>query len=44
MEVLLEQGDPSSLFYIVVRQFRLLLQAREILDEGGPVSNIQTGT
>ncbi len=26
---------------MVVRQFRLLLQAREILDEGGQVSNIQ---
>ncbi len=41
MEGLLEQGDPSSLFFMIVRQFRLLLQAREILDEGGQVSNIQ---
>jgi DNA polymerase III subunit delta len=41
MENLLEQGDPSSLFFMVVRQFRLLLQVREILDGGGSVSNIQ---
>ena len=41
MENLLEQGDPSSLFFMIVRQFRLLLQVREILDEGGSVSDIQ---
>ena len=44
LEGLLEQSDPSNLFYLLVRQFRLLLQAREILDEGGSVSNIQAGT
>lgn len=31
---LLETQDPLSLFGMVVRQFRLLLQAREVLDEG----------
>lgn len=41
LEGLLEQSDPANLFYLLVRQFRLLLQAREILDEGGSVSNIQ---
>lgn len=41
MEDLLEQSDPSSLFFMVVRQFRLLLQTREIMDEGGQVLNIQ---
>jgi DNA polymerase III subunit delta len=32
---LLEEQDPQSLFGMVVRQFRLLLQTREVLDEGG---------
>ncbi len=32
---LLETDDPGQLFGMVVRQFRLLIQAREILDEGG---------
>ena len=32
---LLEKEDHFILFSMVVRQFRLLLQAREILDEGG---------
>jgi DNA polymerase-3 subunit delta len=41
LEGLLEQSDATSLFFMLVRQFRLLLQAREILDEGGAVSNIQ---
>lgn len=34
---LLETDDPGQLFGMVVRQFRLLLQMREILDEGGDV-------
>lgn len=38
---LLEQQDGFSLFPMVVRQFRLLLQAREILDEGKGVEHIQ---
>ena len=32
---LLENEDPFSLWGMVVRQFRLLIQAREILDAGG---------
>ena len=32
---LLETDEPAMLFGMVVRQFRLLLQSREILDEGG---------
>lgn len=32
---LLDAEEPPMLFGMVVRQFRLLLQAREILDEGG---------
>jgi DNA polymerase-3 subunit delta len=35
LKKLLEEQDPLSLFGMVVRQFRLLLQAREVLDEGG---------
>lgn len=31
---LFEEQDPLSLFGMIVRQFRLLLQARELLDEG----------
>jgi DNA polymerase III subunit delta len=38
---LLEQQEPISLFFMIVRQFRLLIQAREILDEGGSVDEIQ---
>ena len=32
---LLDEQDTFSIFGMVVRQFRLLLQAREVLDEGG---------
>jgi DNA polymerase-3 subunit delta len=35
---LLETQEPLSLFGMIVRQFRLLLLAREILDEGGDVA------
>lgn len=31
---LLEEQEPLSLFGMIVRQFRLLLQARELIDEG----------
>ncbi len=31
---LLEVQDPQSLFGMIVRQFRLLIQAREVLDDG----------
>jgi DNA polymerase-3 subunit delta len=36
MHKLLETQDPLQLFAMVVRQFRLLIQARELLDEGQP--------
>lgn len=32
---LLEQDEPFSLFGMIVRQFRLLIIAREVMDEGG---------
>jgi DNA polymerase-3 subunit delta len=38
---LLEQEDPISLFFLITRQFRMLIQAREILDEGGGEAQIQ---
>lgn len=38
---LLEAGDAFAVFGMVARQFRLLLQAREILDTGGNQSAIQ---
>ena len=34
---LLDEQDTFSIFGMVVRQFRLLLQAREIIDNGGNV-------
>jgi DNA polymerase-3 subunit delta len=39
---LLESEDAASLFAMIVRQFRLLIQAREIIDEGGKASAIST--
>ncbi len=38
---LLESEDPFSLWGMVIRQFRLLLLAREMLDERAPVSEVQ---
>ena len=38
---LLEETDPLELFGMMVRQFRLLLQVREVLDEGGGMAQIQ---
>jgi DNA polymerase-3 subunit delta len=35
LHLLLEKSDPLALFGMIIRQFRLLLQAREILDNGG---------
>jgi DNA polymerase-3 subunit delta len=35
LQRLLEQQDPYSTFGMIVRQFRLLLQARQVLDRGG---------
>lgn len=37
---LLETEDPFSIFGMVIRQFRLLLQAREILDARGSVQEV----
>ena len=37
---LLEEQDAFSLFGMVVRQFRLLLQTREVLDEGGGADRV----
>ena len=36
---LLEEGDAREIFPMVVRQFRLMIKAREILDEFGPGVN-----
>ena len=38
---LLEQQEPISLFFLIVRQFRLLIQVREILDEGGTARQVE---
>lgn len=38
---LLQDEDPFSLWGMVVRQFRLLLQAREVLDGGGSAAGVQ---
>ncbi len=35
-----EQGSVPAVFGMVVRQFRLLLQAREALDAGTPAANL----
>lgn len=37
---LLEQDEPFSIFGMVVRQFRLLIIAREVLDEGGNLASV----
>ncbi|MFN2302492.1 MAG: DNA polymerase III subunit delta [Anaerolineales bacterium] len=38
--LLLEDMDFISLFGMIIRQFRLILQAREIMDEGGNVNDV----
>ena len=40
LHLLMEENDAAELFGMIVRQFRLLLQAREVLDEGGGVDTI----
>ncbi len=40
LHILLTESDPLPLFGMIVRQFRLLLQAREILDSGGSQDTI----
>jgi DNA polymerase III subunit delta len=37
---ILEEGEIAPVFGMIVRQFRLLLQAREIIDEGGDESQV----
>jgi DNA polymerase-3 subunit delta len=39
---LLDETDPLNLFGMIVRQFRLLIQAREILDEGGSMETLSS--
>jgi len=41
MHLLLENNDFIPVFSMVVRQFRLILQAREILDEGGSEKDVE---
>ena len=40
LTLLLESSEPQQVFGMIVRQFRLLLQAREVLDEGGGEAQI----
>ena len=42
LHLLMEENDPIELFGMMVRQFRLLLQAREVLDEGSGVETISS--
>jgi DNA polymerase-3 subunit delta len=37
----MDTSEPQEVFGMIVRQFRLLLQAREVLDEGGGVDQIR---
>jgi DNA polymerase-3 subunit delta len=39
---LMEDQEPVALFGMIIRQFRLLLMAREILAQGGTASNLTT--
>lgn len=38
---LLDTEDPAAIWGMVIRQFRLLLQAKEILDEGGNKTRVE---
>jgi DNA polymerase-3 subunit delta len=40
LHALLADNDPSHLFGLIVRQFRFLVQVREILDEGGDITQV----
>lgn len=40
LQLLLEEQEPFILFGMIVRQYRLLLQAREIINEGGGAPQI----
>jgi DNA polymerase-3 subunit delta len=41
LRLLLEEQEAASIFAMITRQFRLLLMAREILDEGGNTQTVQ---
>ncbi|HEX9012658.1 MAG TPA: DNA polymerase III subunit delta [Anaerolineaceae bacterium] len=41
LHVLLEEQDVRSIFSMIVRQFRYLLLAREILDRGGGIAQVK---
>ncbi len=40
LHILLEESDPLHLYGMIIRQFRLLLQTREILDAGGTPQDV----
>ncbi len=40
---LLDEDDPFELWGMIIRQFRLILEAREIIDEGGGLPQVQQG-
>ena len=42
LHILLEEGEVLQIFGMVTRQFRLLIQAREILDSGGSEDGIRS--
>ncbi|MCJ7723132.1 MAG: DNA polymerase III subunit delta [Anaerolineales bacterium] len=39
---LLDEQDPKNIFGMIVRQFRFLLLAREVIDGGGNINDIQS--
>ena len=41
LQILLETNDALDLFGMIARQFRLLLEAREIIDEGGDAGQVR---
>ena len=38
----LEEEDPGYVMAMIIRQFRLLLLAREVLDQGGPANEVKS--
>lgn len=42
LHILLDEGDLLQIFGMVTRQFRLLIQAREILDSGGSEDGVRS--
>lgn len=39
---LLDRAEPERVFSLVVRQFRILIQVREVLDEGGGIASVKS--